>query len=307
MSDPYFSIIIPTYNREKSITNCLKSVINQTFSDFEILVIDNKSTDNTIDKIKNFSDERIKLFSNDKNYERCYSRNKGMKNATGEYITFLDSDDLLLPNHLQNWFDFILKKKKENSFYICNKLICKDNEEVIKPSHTKYEDIENLLKSPVIPGQTCIPYKIANSFQFETDYLIFEDTALWLQMAMKFEIQTAHFNSYSYSVNNDNSVNVKKNNFGAIRCCSIKNFMSQNPDIVSALGSRLFKIELSKSIFAIAKFYMANQNRIKALQNLIKSISIYPTLFQLKHKCRLIILLLLNKEIKEYGFKLKNN
>ena len=137
MSDPYFSIIIPTYNREKSITNCLQSVINQTFSDFEILVIDNKSTDNTIDEIKNFTDERIKLFSNDKNYERCYSRNKGVRNATGEYITFLDSDDLLLPNHLQNWFDFILKKKKENSFYICNKLICKDNEEVIKiPSYS---------------------------------------------------------------------------------------------------------------------------------------------------------------------------
>jgi glycosyltransferase involved in cell wall biosynthesis len=304
MNFPTFSIIIPTYNRENSIANCLLSVLNQTFTNFEVLVIDNKSTDNTILEITKISDERIKLFVNDRNYERCYSRNKGIEQAIGDYITFLDSDDLFLPNHLQNWYDFLAKNKQENTFFISNKEICIKNEKRIIPPFIDYNDKKNLLKSPVIPGQTCIPTKIVKKFKFETDYLIFEDTALWLQLAMNYEISTVPFNSYSYSVNEDNSVNVKKNNFGERRILSIENFIRQNPKIVRLFGKRLFKIERSKSFFAIAKFYMANQNRNQALFYLLKSMTSSPTLFQFKHKSLLILSLILNKEIKEYGFKI---
>jgi glycosyltransferase involved in cell wall biosynthesis len=302
MNLPIFSIIIPTYNRENSIANCLLSVLNQTLKNFEILIIDNKSTDNTILEITKISDERIKLFVNDRNYERCYSRNKGIERAIGHYITFLDSDDLFLPNHLQNWCDFLIKNKQENTFFISNKEICIKNEKRIIPPFIDYSDKKNLLKYPVIPGQTCIPTKIAKKFKFETAYLIFEDTALWLQLAMNYEISTARFNSYSYSVNEENSVNVKKNNFGERRVTSLQNFIHRNPEIVDFFGVRQFKIELSKSFFTIAKFHMANQNRKKAIFFLLKSITSSPTLFQFKHKSLLILSLILNKEIKEYGF-----
>ena len=304
MNSPIFSIIIPTYNRENSIANCLESVLNQTFTSFEILIIDNKSTDDTILEITKISDERIKLFVNDRNYERCYSRNKGIDRAIGHYITFLDSDDVFLPNHLQNWYDFLAKNKQENTFFISDKEICIKNEKRIIPPFIDYSDKKNLLKSPVIPGQTCIPTKIAKKFKFETDYLIFEDTALWLQLAMNYEISTAPFSSYSYSVNEENSVNVKKNNFGERRVTSLQNFIHQNPDIVVFFGLRQFKIELSKSFFAIAKFHMANQNRKKAIFFLLKSMTRSPTHFQFKHKSLLILSLILNKEIKEYGFNI---
>jgi glycosyltransferase involved in cell wall biosynthesis len=302
MKSPFFSIIIPTYNREKSITDCILSVLNQSFSDFEVLLVDNKSSDNTLNEIRKFSDKRIKLYCNDKNYERCYSRNKGIEQATGQYITFLDSDDLYQSNHLQNWFNFLKKNAKENTFYISNKEICINNEKRVTPDFMDYNYKKNLFKSPVIPGQTCIPSEIAKRFQFKTDYLIFEDTALWLQMGMDYEISTTHFNTYSYSVNEDNSVNVKKNNFGETRVDSVENFITQNPSIIKILGIKIFKIELSKSFFAVAKFHMANQNRKKAVLFLWKSITSSPTFFQCKHKCLLILLLIFNKEIKEYGY-----
>jgi hypothetical protein len=119
---------------------------------------------------------------------------------------------------------------------------------------------------------------------------------------MNYEISTVPFNSYSYSVNDDNSVNVKKNNFGEKRILSIENFIRQNPKIVRFFGKRLFKIERSKSFFAVAKFHMANQNRNQAIFFLLKSMTSSPTLFQFKHKSLLILSLILNKEIKEYGF-----
>jgi glycosyltransferase involved in cell wall biosynthesis len=305
MKSPFFSIIIPTYNREKSISDCLFSVLKQSFSDFEVLVIDNKSSDNTVHEIKKISDKRIKLYCNEKNYERCYSRNKGIDYASGQYITFLDSDDLFRPNHLQNWYEFLKVEAKQNMFYISNKEICMNNVKCVTPDFRDYSEKKNLLKYPVIPGQTCIPYEIAKKFKFKTDYLIFEDTALWLQMGVNYEIKTTDFNSYSYSVNEDNSVNVKKNNFGQKRVISIENFINQNPNIINLLGVKFFKIELSKSFFAIAKFHMANQNRKKAIFFLLKSITSSPTLFQFKHKCLLVFLLIFNKEIKEYGFNHK--
>lgn len=89
-----FSIIIPTYNSSKTLERCLKSILNQTFNDFEILVIDGLSLDNTIKIANSFVDERIKVFSEKDNgiYD---AMNKGIEKANGEWLYFLGSDDTL--------------------------------------------------------------------------------------------------------------------------------------------------------------------------------------------------------------------
>jgi len=105
---PFFSIIIPTYNRSKIIDNTIQSVINQQFTDWELIIIDDGGNDNTENVIKDFNDSRIKYFWKE-NGERGAARNYGTKQATGEYMFYLDSDDLIYSNHLQHAFEQLTK------------------------------------------------------------------------------------------------------------------------------------------------------------------------------------------------------
>ena len=105
---PLISIIIPTYNAEPYIINTLESVFAQTFQDFEVIIIDDFSSDNTIKVIKD-SFDNIKLLKNDKNRGASYSRNKGINNALGEYIAFLDADDLWFPDKLSSQINAMKK------------------------------------------------------------------------------------------------------------------------------------------------------------------------------------------------------
>ena len=92
---PQISVIMPVYNREKFIHTAVNSVINQTFKDWEFIIIDDHSQDKTFEIIKNYSqkDSRIKAFRNEKNSGSSITRNKGISLASGDYIIFLDSDD----------------------------------------------------------------------------------------------------------------------------------------------------------------------------------------------------------------------
>ena len=108
------SIIIPNYNKGKFITETINSVINQTYKDWECVIIDDKSNDNSLQIIRKQiqDDERFKLLANNQNKGGSYSRNIGLKKSKFNYIIFLDSDDILAPNCLQNRLDFILNHDK---------------------------------------------------------------------------------------------------------------------------------------------------------------------------------------------------
>ena len=110
---PFFSIIIPTYNRGHVLGKTIQSVINQNFNDWELIVVDDGSTDNTKNIINDFSknDSRIRYIYQD-NQERSAARNNGIENSNGKYICFLDSDDEYLQHHLSTFYDEIKIKKK---------------------------------------------------------------------------------------------------------------------------------------------------------------------------------------------------
>lgn len=102
------SIIIPVYNSEKYIRRCLNSILNQTFQDFEIILIDDNSKDNSLKiicEIEKTYKDKIKILKNDKNIGAGASRNKGLKIASGEYITFIDSDDYIEKNTLKRMYE----------------------------------------------------------------------------------------------------------------------------------------------------------------------------------------------------------
>lgn len=101
-SHPFFSIIIPTYNRKSFLKHAVDSALKQTFQDFELIVIDDGSTDGTIDLIREYNDPRVR-YEFHKNNGPASARNRGLKKAKGEFIAFLDSDDQWVPQKLEKF------------------------------------------------------------------------------------------------------------------------------------------------------------------------------------------------------------
>lgn len=97
---PFFSVIIPLYNKEKQIKNTLKHVLNQTFSDFEVIIVNDGSTDGSLEIAASIPDSRITIYSQE-NQGASSARNFAIKMAKGKYMALLDADDVWYPNHLE--------------------------------------------------------------------------------------------------------------------------------------------------------------------------------------------------------------
>lgn len=116
MSNDLVSIIMPSYNTGKYIKKSIESVISQTYKNWELIIVDDCSTDNTENIISQFTDKRIKFFKNEKNSGAAVSRNKALREAKGKWIAFLDSDDLWLPQKLEKQINFMDKNKYHFSY-----------------------------------------------------------------------------------------------------------------------------------------------------------------------------------------------
>ena len=94
MKQGLVSIIMPSWNTENYIAESIQSVIDQTYKNWELIIVDDCSTDNTDEVVRAFNDQRIKYLKNEKNSGAALTRNRALKEARGEWIAFLDSDDL---------------------------------------------------------------------------------------------------------------------------------------------------------------------------------------------------------------------
>lgn len=115
---PLISVITPSYNSEKFIGETIESVLNQTYRNWEMVIVDDCSTDNTVSIVEKYTelDDRIKLFILEENSGSAIARNTAMEHANGQYIAFLDSDDLWLPEKLDKQLDFMRERNVAFSF-----------------------------------------------------------------------------------------------------------------------------------------------------------------------------------------------
>jgi len=115
---PLVSVITPVYNAEKFISETIQSVLHQTYDNWELILVDDGSTDHSLDIIAKFTQaySNIVLFKNDKNSGAAITRNRGTEEAKGEYIAFLDADDLWLPTKLEKHIQFMRNQELQVSF-----------------------------------------------------------------------------------------------------------------------------------------------------------------------------------------------
>lgn len=122
MLDGLVSIIMPSWNTEKYIAESIKSVLAQTYTNWELIIVDDCSTDNTDEVIANFCDKRIRYLKNTQNSGAALTRNRALREAKGEWIAFLDSDDIWLPEKLEKQIKFMKKNDYVFSYHDFEKI-----------------------------------------------------------------------------------------------------------------------------------------------------------------------------------------
>ncbi len=192
MQEPFISVVIPTYNSENFITKTLETLYSQTYNNYEVIVSDDGSTDNTVGVVRSFflkNPSRKKSILINKHEGPGAARNKGIENASGDWISFLDSDDLWNDNKLERVVGHILKN--DDTDLVCHSLIVKDGskETLMDPSkyfNNKIDPFlsmyrENYLYTCALTIKKDILYQAG---LFDNKLLSAQDYDLWLRLGL---------------------------------------------------------------------------------------------------------------------------
>ncbi|MGB5420453.1 glycosyltransferase family 2 protein [Algibacter sp.] len=224
---PFFSVIIPLYNKEKYIEATLKSVLKQTFLDFEVVIVDDGSTDNSLNIVSQFKNSKITLLEQ-KNLGASCARNKAISNSKGKYIAPLDADDIWYENHLSE-----LKKLIEtfpNAGVFCNNYEVKLSEHLIKVANFNFNYKNELLIIPDFFDANIYNYIATSSSSaflkssffeigtYDTSLRTGQDLDLWLKFALKYEVAfnpciTMMYNHFDASSLSNSKYNNDRYNF----------------------------------------------------------------------------------------------
>lgn len=190
---PFFSIVIPLYNKEKYISTTLNTVLNQSFQDFEIVIVNDGSTDQSVSVINTFTDKRIQLI-HQQNQGVSVARNTAIKSSTGTYIATLDGDDLWKENHLEELKKCITLFK--NAVLYCNNYEIKRHDGFVTAAKFNFDYNSKCLIVPdffeaniinYIPHSSSVAFKKDIFFKigaYNTQLRTGQDIDLWIRFGL---------------------------------------------------------------------------------------------------------------------------
>lgn len=244
------SIITPMYNCEKYISRCIESILNQTYTDIELILVDDGSKDNTLKIVEAYKDERIKVYKK-KNGGASSARNYGITRSSGKYILFVDADDYVDVDIVKSMVKKINGEK--------NTMVFANNYEIYSDAKYERKLFENILEKESIDKKTVmreiasgraglvccklIPKNIINKFniKFNENIKISEDQLFFLELSQHIdEFKMVERKLYYYDRTSENSTTVKYNDeiynsqmkvFNLIKEIFIKNNMKDKEDI----------------------------------------------------------------------------
>ncbi|HEY1195828.1 glycosyltransferase family 2 protein [Flavobacterium sp.] len=192
----FFSVIIPLYNKENFIGNTIQSVLDQTFQDFEIIVVNDGSTDKSEEKLLSFKDSRIRYFSK-KNEGASTARNYGIEKANSDFITFLDADDYWYPTFLETMFTNISKIPEQKVFSAAieidtSKKIIPSQYSILK-SGNEFEIVNYFqasMKETVLCTSCAVFHKTVfdKAGNYDTKIKSGQDTDLWIRIGLLYPV-----------------------------------------------------------------------------------------------------------------------
>jgi len=191
--EPQISIVIPAFNPGELIRDTLYSILSQTYSDFEVIIVDDGSTDNTSEIVRSIKDARIRYYYQDNSGLPAKSRNKGVDLSKGNYIGFIDADDLWLPEKLQKQVE-IIKKYPDVALVSTNAFYLYDKQKTVVPILKKlsegFFDNKSFFPENMVIQSTSLVKKdafyIVGALNENRDLIAVEDYDLWVRIFIKY-------------------------------------------------------------------------------------------------------------------------
>jgi glycosyltransferase involved in cell wall biosynthesis len=289
MPKPFFSIIIPTYNRANFIGNTIDSILQQTYTNYEIIVVDDGSTDNTELVVKSFLNNANIQYFKKENGERGAARNFGVLSASGDYITFLDSDDLIYPQHFSEATELLDKNPSANFFVLSYEVKTPEGKILSQQIHSGNLN-QKLIEGNVL---SCIgvfvkkEVLLANLFNEDRALAGSEDWELWMRMAAQFpifyspQITSAIINHESRSVLNVNEEKLRQ------RIDLAMMYLSNNQHFINYYGAQIPKIWCHLYLYISLHLVLAKKKK-QAFYYAMKAFKRRPLIFF--HRKFLVIL-----------------
>ena len=247
----FFSVIIPLYNKADHIENTINSVLNQTFTDYEIVIVNDESTDQSEAIVRRLNDKRIQIY-NQKNQGVSVARNLGIQKSIGKLVAFLDADDYWFPNHLEELAN--LYHNYPACGIYCSRHKIKTNKNHFQiPYYNGIESsyrgiLENYFFSNTPyritwTSSLAIPKEILEKFKgFTPEITNGQDLELWTKIGIEYEIAITNTITAIYNFDIPNSL--AKNNIGSMKLMDFIQFKTEeekNPDLKNFLD--VYRIE----------------------------------------------------------------
>lgn len=211
------SIIIPCYNAEKYVESAVRSIMNQTYKNLEIILTDDCSTDGTFSILEKLAteDSRIKLYKNETNLKIVRTLNKMVQFANGKYIARMDADDISLLNRIEKQVEF-LEKNLDIAFCGTNAFIINEKTQMIGKSHLPLsnEDISIYIKygNPFLHPSIMINSEICKRNLYDEKYIYAEDYELWQRLIKLYKVRNLKENLIKYRILKNSISNNSKSN-----------------------------------------------------------------------------------------------
>ncbi len=286
---PFFSVIIPTFNRVHLISKTIECILFQTFSDFEIIIIDDASVDNTEHIILQFNDERILYHKNEINIERSASRNKGIDLAKGKYICFCDSDDHWKSNHLQLLFEKINSENEPVAMFFTGMVwnFPDRKQEVIFPSPDGENLIEYVIKNQIAPSTVSVHKEILKDIKFNTKIVVNEDVEFFSRIVASFPLFQVPFATIDFIIHPENTKGHFKN-YISPQLVAMELIFSN--ELIKNNISNQFKREITRNLrHQLINFYHESNESKKLIVEVSRFLLKYPRDWQNKSKIFMLL------------------
>ena len=295
-----FSIIIPTYNRAAFLPKAISSVLAQSFSDWELIIVDDGSTDNTKDVVSQYSDSRI-TYIYQRNAERSAARNNGIIHAKGDYVCFLDSDNYMKADRLQQLVEYIGNKQTAACYYTdieyndfaTSVVKIKEGKEYPFPM-----DVDLLIQDIIATPQLCCATEILRKHQFNPALSIGEDMELLFRITSEYPLVYIPNQATVVEVEHEGrSVAFANKSKASEKELKTLKLMFSKPYPASEVSARLKRARMATAYFNASKNYLL-VGEWKGLRYLFKSIIINLRTKQLKYKINIALSFLMCREEK---------
>lgn len=243
---PKVSVIIPTYNRADLLPRAIGSVLNQTFRDFELIVVDDGSTDNTKEVVKEFQkkDERVRYIWRENSSGAAKPKNEGIKNSKGDYIAILDSDDKWLPGKLQKQLELFENSSNPRvGFVSCHALVIDEKSgKKLEYKIPRYKNVlKNILTQDYMGSGSGMVYKKSvfdNAGLFDENLKTGQDWEIRIRLAQKYDFDFVPRPLFKYYIHSENisgltNIKIKERDLEYI-FNKYKKYYEKNPKIYSA-------------------------------------------------------------------------